>query len=118
MKICFIDEADHIPKPTQAALRKMIEDMSNNCRFLLAVNKRLKLEEALRSRLLPICFDIAAPHRAEVKEQLFRRYADVLARQGIKFTDTRLGELIGIYYPDLRSIANQVQFEFAYTDAY
>lgn len=112
-KIIFIDEADYISKPAQAALRKVIEEYSENCRFLFAVNDVSKIIPALRSRLVSVCFDLAGADRAEVKERLFRRYADVLSREGIHFEEKRLVELIGIWYPDLRSIANQVQFEFA-----
>jgi DNA polymerase III delta prime subunit len=37
-KICFIDEAEFVSKQAQAALRKVIEEYSDNCRYLLAVN--------------------------------------------------------------------------------
>ena len=113
MKICFIDEADYVSQNAQAALRKVIEECSDNCRYLLAVNNISKLIPAIRSRLLEICFDIAPVDRIEVKNRLIERYESSLSKNGIAFEPKRLCELVGIYFPDLRSIANHVQFEFA-----
>jgi DNA polymerase III delta prime subunit len=112
-KLCVIDEADYMSKNAQAGLRKVIEDYYENCRFLLVANDRSKIIDAVDSRLVAICFDFVGADRKEVKEGLFRRYVDVLTREGIPFDDKRLVELIGIYYPDLRSIANHLEFEFA-----
>lgn len=111
-KICFIDEADYMSKNAQAALRKVIEDYSENCRFILAANEVDKLIPAIRSRVTEICFDIARTDRAEVESRLIDRYKRMLSEREIPFDQARLAELIGIYYPDLRSIANQVEYEF------
>jgi DNA polymerase III delta prime subunit len=116
-KICFIDEAE-LSKPAQNGLRKVIEDSWSTCRFILAVNDVSKIIPALRSRLVSICFDIAPSDRAEVKHKLLHRYCNVLRQREIQFDEQRLIQLIGIYYPDLRSIATHVQYEFAYTTAF
>jgi len=42
-KICFIDEAEYLSKSAQAALRKLVEDTSNTCRFIFAVNDMSKI---------------------------------------------------------------------------
>jgi DNA polymerase III delta prime subunit len=70
LKVVFIDEADFIPKATQVALRKVIEDYSRNARFIIAVNDKAKLPPALISRLVPICFDVRAEDRRAVKRRL------------------------------------------------
>jgi hypothetical protein len=41
------------------------------------------------------------------------RYEKQLSELGIRFDRERLNEILGIYYPDLRSIANHIEFEFA-----
>ena len=113
LKICFIDEADHVSTPAQAALRKIIEQSSDNCRFLFAVNNVAKLIPAIRSRLVPISFDIAPADRTEVQDRLIDRYERKMAEIGMRVDRQRLTEIVGIYYPDLRSIANNIEFEFA-----
>jgi DNA polymerase III delta prime subunit len=112
-KICFIDETEYVSKSAQAALRKITEDYSDNVRFLIAVNDRLKIIPALRSRLVEICFDVAHADRVEVKSRLIKRYRSCLANNGIAFDEQRLDQLVGIYFPDLRAIANRIEFEFA-----
>jgi replication-associated recombination protein RarA len=112
-KICFIDEADYLSKNAQAALRHVIERSSGNCRYLFAVNDMSKLLPAIQSRLMAICFDIAPADRAEVQADLTDRYERRLSEWGINFDKERLTEIVGIFYPDLRSIANHIEFEFA-----
>ena len=112
-KICFIDEADYLSNNAQAALRVTIERFSKNCRFLCAVNNISKLMPAIQSRLMAICFDIVPADRAEVQANLMARYERKLSEFGIHFDKERLNEIVGIFYPDLRSIANHIEFEFA-----
>jgi DNA polymerase III delta prime subunit len=112
-KICFIDEAEFVSKQAQAALRKVIEKTSCNCRYLFAVNDISKLIPAIQSRLMSICFDIAPADRAEVQKRLTERYETKLSEFGVHHDKQRLNEIVGIYYPDLRSIANHIEFEFA-----
>jgi DNA polymerase III delta prime subunit len=112
-KICFIDEAEFVSKPAQAALRKVIEDFSEYCRFLFAVNDVSKIIPAIRSRLMEVCFDIAPADRPEVQRRLIERYEIKLSEHGIPYDRDRLQQIVGIYYPDLRSIANRLEFEFA-----
>jgi hypothetical protein len=55
----------------------------------------------------------APKDQATVIERLVARYEIKLPELGISYDPKRLRDLIGIYFPDLRSIANQVEFEFA-----
>lgn len=112
-KICFIDEAEYVSKQAQGALRKVIEDTSENCRFLFAVNDVSKIIPAIRSRLMEICFDILPAERPEVQRRLIERYETRFAELGIPLDKERLRQIVGIYFPDLRSIANHIEFEFA-----
>jgi replication factor C subunit 3/5 len=112
-KICFIDEADYLSKNAQAALRRVIEKSSRNCRFLLSANDIDKMVPAIRSRLKEICFDVGFADRVQVQARLIERYKAKLVELGVKHDDKRLIEIIGIYYPDLRAIANQIEFEFS-----
>jgi DNA polymerase III delta prime subunit len=113
LKICFIDEADYISKKAQAALRKPIEKYSSNARFIFAVNDKSKLLPAITSRLMPICFDIDSSNRSEVIGRLRERCKSKLSELSVQYDEKRLNEIVGIYYPDFRAIANHLEFEFA-----
>ena len=113
-KICFLDRADLVPKAAQQArIPSVIEDTSDHCRFLLAVNDRSKIIPEIRSRLMPICFDIEPWDREEVQKRLIDRYKSKLAEYEILYDKRRLTEIVGTNYPDLRSIAKKIEFEFA-----
>ena len=111
-KVCFIDEAEYLTKEVQAGLRYTIEKFSGSTRFILTANDFKKITPALRSRCAPICFDVAPKDRAMVVEKMVARYEQRLTEFGYEYDPTRLREIVGIYFPDLRSIANQLELSF------
>jgi putative ATPase len=111
-KVVYIDEADFMSKVVQDALRYTIEQMSDNARFVLTANNFSKLTPAIRSRCLGICFDVEPANQIQVVERMTGRYRERLDDLGIIFDYQRLKEIVGIYFPDLRMVANQIQFEF------
>ena len=56
-RVIFIDEADFLSNATQAALRGTIE-RNRHCRFILTANDIRRFHPALKSRCIPICFDV------------------------------------------------------------
>jgi hypothetical protein len=62
---------------------------------------------------MPVCFDIKPSDREEVQKRLIERYESKLAECGIEHDKRRLNEIINANYPDLRSIAQKIEFEFA-----
>ena len=110
-KICFVDEADGLSVAAQASLRYVIEN-KHHCRFLFTANNIGKLSPALQSRMMPLCFDIATSDTEGVVKRITARYEVRLSELGVKFDLKRLREIVGIYYPDFRAIANNFQFEF------
>jgi DNA polymerase III delta prime subunit len=111
-KIVVLDGADLVPRAAQQALPSVIDEMYH-CRFLFIVNHLAKIIPEIRSRLMPICFDVKPSDREEVQKRLIDRYEGKLAEHGIEHDKRRLMEIIGTNYPDLRSIAQKVDFEFA-----
>lgn len=111
-KIVMIDEADHLSKHAQAALRGLIEKLSSNCRFIFTANRVDKIDTALQSRLLPICFDMT-PHqvKAELEKQTERITQELQKKLHDPNVD-RIKQIISIGFPDYRAIANKLQFEF------
>lgn len=112
-KICFIDEADGLSPNAQQALQYLIEKTSSNCRYLFTANNVRKLRDGIQSRMMMVCFDVAPCDVDEVLARLQARYEALLLERGIAYDPKRLREIIGIWFPDLRSIANRVEYEFA-----
>ena len=112
IKICFIDEADFLSLQAQASLRYIVENSSKRCRFIFTANDASRFSEAIRSRMRKLCFDIAPSDRAEVLQRLIKRYQEKLPTLGIEYEEKRLKEIVGIYFPDLRAIANEFEYEF------
>jgi DNA polymerase III delta prime subunit len=101
-----------VPKAAQQVLPSLIDEMYH-CRFLFTVNDLAKIIPEIRSRLMPICFDTEPSDRAEVQRRLIDRYESKLAEYGILYDKRLLTEIIGTNFPDLRSIAQKIDFEFA-----
>ena len=112
-KICFVDEAHFIAKRDQTVLPDIIDWVSGNCRFFFAATDITKLIPAIRSRLTEISFEVAPKDREEVQKRLMERYENMLSASGFTFDKVRLERIIEANFPDLRSIANNIEFEFA-----
>jgi len=109
---CIVDQAHFIPKRDQTALPDIIDWLSHHCRFLFAATDIKKLIPTLRSRLTEISFEVAPEDREEVQKRLMKRYESVLPVNGFKFDKVRIEQIIEAHFPDLRSIANNIEFEF------
>jgi DNA polymerase III delta prime subunit len=111
LKICFIDDADFLSKPAQAALRGIIERFSPWCRFILAVNDATKIDEAVRSRLAAISFRISDADGPAVLLRIQDRVAGHLTQLGHTFDRRQIDTLIANNISDLRRMANKIEFE-------
>jgi DNA polymerase III delta prime subunit len=111
-KICFIDEADAMSTQVQASLRNIIERVSGNARFLLTANDEKKLTPAMKSRCLPISFDVPPSQIRNVVDRMAIRYEQRLKELGYRVDERRVREIVAYYFPDLRMIANMFQMEF------
>lgn len=112
LKLCILDEAENYSPQAYTSLRGIIESASCVCRFILTVNELGKLGEPMRSRLQPVCFDIAPVYRPAVLARWLPRYQAQLTELGVCWEEQKLAEIAGTYFPDLRRIGNQVEYEF------
>jgi|SRR5208337_109533 len=112
IKICFLDQADLAFKRAQGSLLKVVEN-AHLTRFIFATTDCSKLIPALRSRLLPFCFDVSASDQGEVQARLLQRYQRVFCETGIPYDEHRVQQVVLAHYPDLRRIANHLEYEFA-----
>ena len=111
-KIVFIDESDYLSKNAQAGLRKVIEDSSDNCRFIFTANEIKKIHPALCSRLLLVNFDMTSSQIVKslksYKQRVFAKLAEVYG----EIDTSKVERIIDMHFPDYRRIANQIDFEF------
>lgn len=110
-RVCLIDEADYLSKQAQAGLRGLIEKVYTNCRFILTANSVRKIDPALRSRCMPICFDVPESASSEIVARVLPKYLVQLRTLNIDIEEKRVRELFPIYFPDLRNLANRIEFE-------
>jgi replication-associated recombination protein RarA len=109
---CIVDQAHFIPKRDQTPLPDIIDRLSRHCPFVFAATDIKKLIPTLRSRLTEISFEVAREEREEVQKRVMKRYENILPANGFKFDKVRLEQIVDANFPDLRSIANNIEFEF------
>jgi replication-associated recombination protein RarA len=112
MKVCFIDECEFLSANAQAGLRGLIEQ-SNGVPFIMTANDISKLHPALKSRCLPINFDINPLQAEATMERLLPRYTDKLVRLGYESIDAKwLSREMHIVFPDLRKLAQAIELKY------
>ncbi len=112
LKICFIDEADFVSKNAQASLRSVIEKACERCRFIMAANDVTKIDAAIQSRMTCIPFAIDVSSKPVAIKHMQQKLSERLTTLGIKFERSRLDQIVTLYFPDLRSVNNRIDFEF------
>ncbi len=104
LKIVLMDEADQLTPDAQKALRNTIEQYSDTCRFILTANHVDKIHDALFSRCTAFEFSSYPKRRAvhKLKEML-------QAENITSVSEPDLTLLVDRYYPDMRTIINNLQ---------
>jgi DNA polymerase III delta prime subunit len=109
LKVVLCDESDSISLDAQKALRNVIEEYSNNTRFIFTCNYLFKIIPPLQSRCQ--IFNLTPP-----LEGILNRIIHILKSEGIQVPveeKSKLVELVRNGYPDLRRIINDIQ-KFSY----
>lgn len=102
-KYVILDEADHLSFQSQAALRGVMEQYSNTCRFLLTCNYPNKIIPALHSRCHG--FHIGKLNKTEFTA----RVAEILIAENVQFDIDTLDIVVRSSYPDMRKAIGTVQ---------
>jgi len=103
IKIVILDEADFLTIQAQASLRNVIETFSRSTRFILTCNYVERIIDPLQSRCQVL--KIVPPSMKEVAAHV----ANVLDKEGVKWTKETLGPIVKQYYPDIRKILGTAQ---------
>jgi len=110
LKLVLFDECDALTLDSQKALRNVIEEYSENTRFIFTCNYLFKIIPALQSRCQ--IFNLTPP-----LDGVLNRVVAILKNEGIAVPDTekpKLVELVRSGYPDMRRIINDIQ-KFSFT---
>jgi replication factor C small subunit len=104
VNVVLLEEADGLSQQAQMALRSIIEESSNTCRFILTCNYVHKVIDALKSRCQHIHIDTFD------RDQLAAIIANIIVSEGIEADDVEvIFQHIDRFSPDLRAIINSVQ---------
>ena len=110
-KVLLLDEADNLTPDAQKALRHLIEQHQNNCRFILTANYPYKLIDPLRSRLNEYNFTYPTQPNGMIREFMMKA-VKILATEGIVMdgADAPAVQTIAtMYYPNWRRALHNLQ---------
>ena len=111
VKVVLLDEADNLTQDSQKALRALIEEFQNHCRFILTCNYPHNIIDAIHSRCSAVDFNIRSPK--DIKKligEFAPRVVGILRENDIKFSPQVLQTFMFEYAPDWRHLLNQLQF--------
>jgi DNA polymerase III delta prime subunit len=101
LKIILLDEFDGFTRAGQEALRNLMEQFSQNTRFILTANYVERVIDPIVSRSQEHV--IIPPSKKEVKIHL----AKILASENVTFKPTDVTMLVDAYFPDIRKIIGE-----------
>ncbi|MFC6786959.1 replication factor C small subunit [Halobaculum halobium] len=102
-RIIFLDEADSLTDDAQSALRRTMEQFSDNTRFILSCNYSSKIIDPIQSRCAVFRFSPLADEAVEAQVR------DIAAEQDIEITDDGLDALVYAANGDMRRAINSLQ---------
>ena len=105
-KVVILDEADQLSMQAQMALRNIIYESIDNCRFILTANYRDKVIEALKSRCPPVNLEIS-------QKDILIHCIKILKEEKVSFSEESLKAFLKVViarkYPDIRAIIESLQ---------
>jgi len=102
-KIVILDEADHMARDTQPALRRIMEEFSETTRFILTCNFSSSIIEPIQSRCVVLQF------RRLPAEEVMQHLERICSKEGVKAEKEALKIIIEVTEGDLRHSLNLLQ---------
>ncbi|MFC7134653.1 MULTISPECIES: replication factor C small subunit [Salinibaculum] len=102
-RIIFLDEADALTSDAQSALRRTMEQFSNNVRFILSCNYSSQIIDPIQSRCAVFRFSPLAD------EAVAEQVRTIAAREDIEVTDDGVEALVYAADGDMRKAINGLQ---------
>ncbi len=109
-KIIFLDEADALTSDAQQALRRTMEQYSDNCRFIMSCNYSSKIIDPIQSRCAVFRFN-------RLPEERVRDYITRLGKdEDFKISEEAIKAVMRVSSGDLRRVTNILQTAAIKTD--
>jgi replication-associated recombination protein RarA len=109
-RLLLLDEADNLSLDAQAAIRGVSEELSLYNDFVLTANDPNCLSEAVRSRFIPISFDMT--YSEEMIQVIAERLSFICEAEGYTNPDKSIiNSIIQKTFPDLRRMVKTLQLE-------
>lgn len=102
-KLVILDEADEMTSDAQTALRRIIEDTSGHCRFIMIANNISKIIEPLQSRCAVFKFTRIS------EEEIIGYLEEICKKEKIKYNKEGLKSLYSYSEGDMRHSINMLQ---------
>ena len=102
-KLVILDEADEMTSDAQTALRRIIEDTSKHCRFIMIANNISKIIEPLQSRCAVFKFTRIS------EEEVVSHLEEICKKEKIKYNENGLKSLYLYSEGDMRHSINMLQ---------
>jgi replication factor C small subunit len=102
-KIIFLDEADALTPDAQQALRRTMEQFTENCRFILSCNYSSKIIDPIQSRCAVFRYN-------RLEEEDVKNYIQRIGEsEGFKVSEDALEAVMRVSDGDLRRVTNVLQ---------
>lgn len=101
--IIFFDEADGLTPDAEQALKNTVEHYHQNCRFIFTTNNFNKIDGHIKSRCIRLCFEQIP------KKEIIKFCKNILKNENIEYDKKDLKKIVKTFYPDIRSIVNELQ---------
>lgn len=109
-KIIFLDEADALTQDAQQALRRTMEQFSDNCRFILSCNYSSKIIDPIQSRCAVFRYNRLDDE--DVEEYIMR----IAETEEFKISREAIEAVVRVSGGDLRRVTNILQTASLTTD--
>lgn len=108
-KVVVLDEAERLSSAAQDSLKGLIEQVSNNCSFILTCNTKSRIIEPLVSRCTEVDFIYNADDQKKLAAFMLRRSMQILEAEGVTYDKAVIAALVMKFAPDNRKILNELQ---------
>lgn len=102
-RIIFLDECDALTREAQQALRRTMENYTQNCRFILSANYSSKIIDPIQSRCTVFRF------KPLEKKELFEIMDKIAKEEGLKIDEKAKEALFEVSEGDCRRLENIMQ---------
>ncbi len=102
-KVIFLDEADALTSDAQGALRRIMEQYSETCRFILSCNYSSKIIEPIQSRCAVFRF------RPLASDQIDKQIAEISKAENVKLDEDAKEAIVHVSRGDMRKAITSLQ---------